>query len=46
MADHSLGAACYALKGVKSTEKSFKEERKWQDERLPSEIKKIVITAR
>jgi Imm-5 like putative immunity protein len=46
MADHSLGAAWYALKAVKNGGKSIDAERKWQDERLPSEIKELVLTAR
>ena len=46
MADHSLGAAWYALKAVKNAVKSIDEERKWQDEQLPSEIKELVLTAR
>lgn len=46
MADHSLGAAWYALKAVKSAKKSIDSERKWQDEQLPSEIKELVISAR
>jgi len=46
MADHSLGAALYALKAVKSTGKSVDVERKWQDEQLPDEIKKLVLSAR
>ena len=46
MADHSLGAAWYALKAVKSAGKSVDAERKWQDEELPLEIKKLVLTAR
>jgi hypothetical protein len=46
MADHSLGAAWYALKAVKNTDKSIDAERKWQDEDLPSEIKELVLTAR
>ena len=46
MADHSLGAAWYALKAVKNAGKSIDAERKWQDEKLPSEIKDIVLTAR
>jgi hypothetical protein len=46
MADHSLGAAWYALKAVKNAGKSIDEERKWQDEQLPSEIKDLVLTAR
>jgi hypothetical protein len=46
MADHSLGAAWYALKAVKYSGKSVEAERKWQDEQLPSEIKELVLTAR
>lgn len=46
MADHSLGAAWYALKAVKSAGKSIDAERKWQDEHLPSGIKELVLTAR
>lgn len=46
MADHSLGAAWYALKAVKNASKSVDEERKWQGEQLPLEIKELVLTAR
>jgi len=46
MADHSLGAAWYALKAVKNAGKSIDAERKWQDEQLPYEIKELVLTAR
>jgi hypothetical protein len=46
MADHSLGAAIYALKAVKNANKSIDEERKWQNEQLPSEIRELVLTAR
>ena len=46
MADHSLGAAWYALKAVKNAGKSIDAERKWQDEQLPSEIKELVLTSR
>jgi hypothetical protein len=42
MADHSLGAAWYALKAVKNAGKSIDAERKWQDKQLPSEIKELV----
>ena len=45
MADHSLGAALYALKAVKNADKSLDTERKWQNGQLPSEIKEIVLTA-
>ena len=46
MADHSLGAALYALKAAKNAGISLDEERKWQNEQLPSEIRHLVITAR
>jgi hypothetical protein len=46
MADHSLGAAEYALKAIKAADKSIETERKWQDEQLPSEIIELVLSAR
>jgi hypothetical protein len=46
MADHSLEAALYALKAVKSAGKSVDAERKWQNEQLPSEIRELVLAAR
>ena len=46
MADHSLGAAIYALKVVKFANKSINAERKWQNEQLPSEIMELVLTTR
>lgn len=46
MADHSLGAAVYALKAVKNAGKSIDTERKWQNELLPSEIKELVLSTR
>ena len=46
MADHSLGAAIYALKAVKFANKSIDAERKWQNAQLPSEIRELVLTAR
>jgi hypothetical protein len=45
MADHSLEPALYALKAVKSAGKSVEAERKWQDERLPPEIRELVLTS-
>jgi len=45
MADHSLGAAWYALKAAKMAGKSTESEIKWQDEQLPSEIKELVRSA-
>jgi hypothetical protein len=46
MADHSLGAALYALKAVKFAGKSIDDERNWQNGQLPAEIMELVITAR
>lgn len=46
MADHSLGPAWYALKAVKSAGRSTDEERKWQDQQLPPEIRDLVLSAR
>ncbi|MEI6293494.1 MAG: putative immunity protein [Methanomicrobiales archaeon] len=46
IADHSLGAAWYALKAVNCAGKSVDDERGWQDEQLPSGIRDLVLTAR
>jgi len=46
MADHSLGAALYALKAIKSAGQSIDAERKWQNEQLPSEIRELVLSTR
>jgi hypothetical protein len=46
MADHSLGAAMYALKAVKNTGKSTDAEREWQNEQLPSEIIELILCTR
>jgi hypothetical protein len=46
MADHSLGAAIYALKAVKFANISIDAERKWQNEQLPSEIRELVLSTR
>ena len=46
MADHSLGAAWYALKAVKNAGQSPDGERRWQDEQMPPEIKDLVLSAR
>lgn len=46
MADHSMVAAWYALKAVKSSDKSVDKERRWQDEQLPLDIKELVLSAR
>ncbi len=46
MADHSLGAADYALKAVKMAGKPVDMERKWQTEQLPADLLELVLTAR
>jgi len=46
MADHSMVAAWYALKAVKKADKSVDNERIWQDNQLPPEIKELVLTGR
>jgi len=46
MADHSLGAAIYALKAVRNAGKSTEIEKKYQNEQLPSGITELVLTAR
>jgi hypothetical protein len=45
MADHSLGAALYALKAVKAVGKSVDDEKTWQNKQLPLEIKELVLSA-
>jgi hypothetical protein len=44
MADHSLGPAYYALQAVKAADKSTEQERHWQDEHIPSEIRALVLS--
>jgi hypothetical protein len=46
MADHSLGAAWYALKAVKAAGGSVDAEREWQDASLPPGIRDLVLSAR
>lgn len=46
MGDHSLGAAWYALKAVKSVGCSVEVELIWQNKQLPNEIKDLVLSAR
>ena len=46
MADHSLGAAWYALKAARTADGSPDEERKWQDQRLAPDVRDLVLTAR
>lgn len=46
MADHSIGAAEYALKAVMLSAKSIEDERKWQDKQLTLDISELILTAR
>jgi hypothetical protein len=46
MADHSLSAALYALKAIKSAGKSINQERNWQNLQLPEDIRDLVLSAR
>jgi hypothetical protein len=43
MADHSMGAALYGLKAVNCAGKSIEEERSWQVDRLPLEVRDFVL---
>ena len=44
-ADHSLGAAHYALKAVAACGGSTEGERAWQIARLPAELRGLVVSA-
>lgn len=46
MADHSLGAANYALKAVKNAGRSIEMEMDWQENQLSPEIKTLILSAR
>jgi hypothetical protein len=46
MADHSLGAALYALKAVTAAGGSMDAERRWQDEQLPEDVRELVFSFR
>jgi hypothetical protein len=46
MADHSLGAALYALKAVRKANRSVDAERGWQNEQLPAGIRELILTGR
>jgi hypothetical protein len=46
MADHSLGAAIYALLAVKRAGQSIEKERVLQNEQLPFEIRELVLATR
>jgi hypothetical protein len=46
MADHSLGAALYALKAVAAAGGPMDAERSWQDEQLPEDVRELVFSFR
>ncbi|HEY9754515.1 MAG TPA: hypothetical protein V6C97_05125 [Oculatellaceae cyanobacterium] len=46
MADHSLGAALYALKAVAASGGSMDDERSWQDKQLPEDVRELVFSFR
>lgn len=46
MADHSLQAAQYALKAAKAAGRSVDDERSWQDQHIPAEVRELAISAR
>jgi hypothetical protein len=46
MADHSIGAAWYALRAVKNAGGSIDYERQWQDRHLPVSIRDLVTSVR
>ena len=43
--DHSLGAALYALKAVEATGMQMDAERQWQLDRIPGEVRELIISA-
>ena len=45
MADHSLGGAYYALNAVAAAGASIDAERAWQLDRLPGEVRALVLSA-
>lgn len=45
MSDHALGGALYALKAVHCAGESLEEERSWQIDQLPLEIRDFVLEA-
>jgi hypothetical protein len=45
MADHSLGPILYGLKAIKNAGKSVEKEREWQINKIPTEVKELVLSA-
>ena len=46
MADHSLRAAEYALKAIRLSGKSTDQEREWQDDSIPADVRELVLSSR
>ena len=46
IADHSLGAALYALNAIQYAGKQVEVEREWQNEQLQSEIRELILSGR
>lgn len=45
MADHAMGAALYALKAIDANQGCVEDERVWQINRLPQELRTLVLSA-
>ena len=45
MADHSIGAALYALRAFKYSGRAVEAEQEWPISQLPSEIKELILIA-
>ena len=45
MADHSLGSALYALKATKIAGNSIDQERKWQNDQLPLQVRELIVSS-
>jgi len=45
MADHSLGGALYSLKAINCAGYSVEDERKWQNQHVPADLKDLVLAA-
>jgi hypothetical protein len=46
MADHCVGAALYGLKALHLSKASVDEERRWQNDQIPPELRDITLTLR
>ncbi|MCX8495027.1 MAG: hypothetical protein ORN51_02470 [Akkermansiaceae bacterium] len=45
MADHCIGAACYALKAIEASEGASEAERAWQDAQVPEILRVWIVPA-